>query len=211
MSERTRDRLLFQLKTKGAQTTADLARRVSMSTVAVRQHLSDLEVEGLVGSHRESRGRAGRPTAVWQLRELGHAAFPDNHADLTLEILAAARQAFGDQGIEQIIDARAALQRERYREVMARARTIRQRVAALARLRRQEGYMAEWKASGRGFVLAENHCPICAAARTCQGLCRQELELFQDVLGSECHVERTEHLFDGARRCAYRVTPKNAP
>ena len=56
------------------------------------------------------------------------------------------------------------------------------------------------------FVLVENHCPICAAARACQGFCRDELGLFRRILVG-AKVERTEHLLAGARRCAYRIEP----
>jgi predicted ArsR family transcriptional regulator len=56
-------------------------------------------------------------------------------------------------------------------------------------------------------LLVENHCPICAAARDCQGFCRSELAIFQDTLGPDCQVERTDHLLAGARRCAYRISP----
>jgi predicted ArsR family transcriptional regulator len=146
---------------------------------------------------------------LWQLAAHGHALFPDNHADLTLEILDAARAAFGRAGFDRLVAARAAAQLARYRAALAQATSVRQRVAALARLRRQEGYMAEWRASGAGFVLVENHCPICAAARACQGLCAQELELFRAVLGGGVEVERTEHLFDGARRCVYAIRPRD--
>ena len=56
------------------------------------------------------------------------------------------------------------------------------------------------------YLLLENHCPICAAAEACQGFCRSELLLFRALL-APATVERTEHILDGARRCAYRVTP----
>ena len=40
--------------------------------------------------------------------------------------------------------------------------------------------MAEVKPLGKGaFLLAENHCPICAAATACQGFCTTELDLFR--------------------------------
>jgi len=56
----------------------------------------------------------------------------------------------------------------------------------------------------------ENHCPICAAARICQGLCREELALFHRVLGKNVRVERLSHILAGAGRCAYRVTTATA-
>jgi predicted ArsR family transcriptional regulator len=67
--------------------------------------------------------------------------------------------------------------------------------------------MAEFEAQpDGGFLLIENHCPICAAAKTCQGFCRSELELFRAAFGAGTSVTRLEHLLSDGRRCVYRVT-----
>ena len=66
--------------------------------------------------------------------------------------------------------------------------------------------MAELEKTADGWLLLENHCPICAAATACQGFCSNELALFRKVLGSEAQVERVEYLLEGGRRCAYSVT-----
>jgi hypothetical protein len=58
------------------------------------------------------------------------------------------------------------------------------------------------------YLLVENHCPICAAATACQGFCRSELQIFQEVLGDDVQVARTEHVLSGARRCAYRIAAR---
>jgi predicted ArsR family transcriptional regulator len=90
---------------------------------------------------------------------------------------------------------------------MADAHTLPRRVQALAAMRTAEGYMAEVQAQADGsFLLIEKHCPICAAAVACTGLCGKELEVFREVLGQDSTVERTEHMVVGARRCAYRVS-----
>jgi predicted ArsR family transcriptional regulator len=70
----------------------------------------------------------------------------------------------------------------------------------MAEVRREEG--------GGGFLLVENHCPICAAANACQGFCSTELDLFRTVLGPSVEVERVEHIVSGDQRCAYRVRPR---
>ena len=81
-----------------------------------------------------------------------------------------------------------------------------EKVAALAAIRREEGYMAEWSRLANGTLrLVENHCPICAAAETCVGLCDGEMALFQRVLGPRVTIERTEYLLDGDRRCTYEI------
>ena len=60
--------------------------------------------------------------------------------------------------------------------------------------------------NGKAWLLVEDHCPICAAAAICQGLCRSELEIFARCLGRDVQVERVEHVLAGGRRCAYRVS-----
>jgi len=121
-------------------------------------------------------------------------------------MLQAMRKAFGEQGLQRLISERTKAQRERYLARIPEGPLAR-RVEALAALRAEEGYMAEWKREDAAFLLVENHCPICEAARVCQGLCAGELDLFRDVLGPEARVERTEHVLEGARRCVYRIEP----
>jgi predicted ArsR family transcriptional regulator len=85
---------------------------------------------------------------------------------------------------------------------------LEQRLEGLAAKRTDEGYMAEIQSLEDGsFLLIENHCPICAAATACTGLCRQELEVFQTVLGQDAVIARTEHIVAGERRCVYQVIP----
>jgi predicted ArsR family transcriptional regulator len=116
------------------------------------------------------------------------------------------REAFGDRGLDRLVALRTRAQIRAYREHVAPRAPLHRKVAALAAIRREEGYMAEWSREGKGFVLVENHCPICAAARFCQGLCAGELDLFRAVLGAR--VERTKHLLAGARRCVHRISPR---
>lgn len=198
----------MQLKTRGAASAAELAERLDVTPMAIRQHLAALEGEGLV-SHREERRPVGRPARVWSLTPSAAERFPDTHAELTLELITAVREVFGEGGLEQLIHARAEKQRASYQKSLPGAGSpLEERVAALAALRQNEGYMANWSAEPDGsFLLVENHCPICAAAELCQGFCRDELELFRTTLGNEVTVEREEHMLAGARRCAYRLIP----
>jgi predicted ArsR family transcriptional regulator len=93
-----------------------------------------------------------------------------------------------------------------YRRALEPCSGLEDRVRTVARLRTEEGYMAEFGAEPDGsFLLIENHCPICAAAKTCQGFCRSELELFRAAFGAGTSVTRQEHLLSDGRRCVYRV------
>ena len=73
-------------------------------------------------------------------------------------------------------------------------------------MRSAEGYMAQVEVDDDGTLrLVENHCPICAAASFCQGFCRAEKAVFQNVLGPNVRIERDEHIVGGGRRCTYLV------
>jgi len=202
-----RDKVLFQLKMRGPQTAAQLARRLRVTPIAVRQHLRRLAEDGLVQA-RDLRRGVGRPARVFTPTAAAASRFPDTHAALTVELLESMRVALGEGAVDRLVAERTRRQLESYRTRLGRG-PLERRVQALAALRCEEGYLAEVARERDGsFLLLENHCPICAAARACQGLCREELALFRRALGPDVQVERTEHLLAGARRCAYRITPK---
>ncbi len=206
---RARDRVLFRLKTKGERTVAQLATKLDITPMAVRQHLAALEEEGLVEFRDERRG-IGRPARIWRLTASADERFPDSHAELTVDLLESLRDAFGEDGVKRLLQVRTRRQLHDYRAKLPNGEaSVQRRVAALARIRSEEGYMAEWSRAGDGtFLLVENHCPICAAASVCQGLCREELRVFRRALGSDVTVERSDHILTGARRCAYRIAPR---
>jgi len=208
MQTREEDRLLYALKARGPQTAQQLAARLGVSAAAVRQRLERLHASGLL-AFDDDRGGVGRPKRIWQLSAAGHGRFPDNHAGLSLEMIESVRRVFGEPGLEQLIQDREAATRNLYAERLAGAASLRDKVERLAQVRSEEGYMAEVAEADDGaLLLVENHCPICVAARACQGFCRSELAIFQAVLAPDATVERTEHLLQGARRCAYRVVAR---
>lgn len=205
---RRQDRILFQLKMRGPQTAADVGARLKMTPAGARQHLLRLEVASLVESEDQREGR-GRPRKYWRLTQRGHDRFPDRHSDLTLDLLQSLRDLFGDRGIDRLIEHREQASIDAYRKFVDAQSSLRQKLNALAQIRSREGYMASVSEEVQGsFLLVENHCPICAAAAACQGLCRSELAVFRAVLGTEVTVERTDHVLAGARRCAYRISRK---
>ena len=200
-----RSAIIDHLKQEGPSDAALMADRLGISAMAVRQHLYGLRDEKLVDYEEEARP-LGRPAKLWRLTSAADRFFPDGHAELTLGLIGSMNEAFGDKGLEKMLALRAKDQIAGYRRVVGAKKTLKGRLAALARLRTDEGYMAAVESDGSGvFCFVENHCPICAAASVCQGLCALELEVFQAVMGPEVSVERTDHILAGARRCAYRV------
>jgi predicted ArsR family transcriptional regulator len=205
-------RLLDELKLREPATVSQLADVLELTEVAVRQHLAALEAEGLVAAAPGPTTARGRPPVAWTVTDAARALFPDHHAQLAVEIIDAIRVSIGDDGLRRVIDARAEAQVDAYqRRIPVGDATIRARVGALARLRTDEGYLAEAvRESPDSYLLIERHCPICEAATACTGICRAEWDVFRRVLGDDLSVERIEHLIAGDTRCAYRIRRRSA-
>ncbi|MFJ3056874.1 helix-turn-helix transcriptional regulator [Herbaspirillum sp. NPDC087042] len=202
----TPERILLRLKTRGPAATAELARELGMSAEAARQQLQKLAADGLIaGRQADTAARAGRPRQDWELSAAGHARFPDTHAQLTVQLIGSIRQLFGESGLDKLIHQRECEMRRDYQRQCAGISSLQKRLEKLAELRSAEGYMARVEKQGRDWLLIEDHCPICAAASTCQNFCRSELQLFGEVIGPQAEVTREEHLPAGGRRCVYRV------
>ncbi len=201
--------VLDRVKRMGPVTAEAAAESLGITAMAVRQHLERLEQDGLVAYETKGGGR-GRPSHYWRVTEAAQAAFPDASGALVADLIGQVRLAFGEEGLDRLIGLRTAEQEKAYGAKLAGKTSIRARLEALARVRSDEGYMAEVRREpgDRAYLLVENHCAICAAARLCTGLCRDELALFQRLMGEEVQVERVSHILAGAQRCAYRVTPR---
>lgn len=93
-------------------------------------------------------------------------------------------------------------------EPRVRGDTLESRVEALARLRDEDGYMAEARAvPGGGYEILEYNCPILAVAQEYSEACGVERGLFQRVLGAD--VETTHRTVAGDSVCRFLIRPRH--
>jgi predicted ArsR family transcriptional regulator len=200
----TRNAVLELLKREGPIAVDALAQKLGVTGMAVRLHLNALYAAELADFASDPRPR-GRPAQMWRATAKADALFADAHSGLAVELLSQMKKAFGEEGMDKILALRTADQEKAYRAETDKSAELQAKLEMLAKIRSAEGYMAELRRDGEGWLLVENHCPICSAARLCMGLCREELALFRRVLGEGVTVERVSHILAGAARCAYRV------
>ncbi|MGI1679187.1 MAG: transcriptional regulator [Cellvibrionaceae bacterium] len=202
----SQEALLLKLKQKGPQTVKNLSDLLGMTTMGVRQHLTVLAKKNLVAEAPEQKQTRGRPVKPWRLTKSGHERFPDGHSQISVELITAVKDTFGEEGLDQLIDKRTKKIFLQYKTELDGQTSLSNKLKKLSDLRSREGYMsAIEKISKNEWLLIENHCPICAAATACQGFCRSELETFQKLLKGLAVIERTDHVLMGARRCAYKI------
>lgn len=205
--EKSRKRILTLLKQNGPQEAKTLATNLKITDMAVRQHLYVMEENDEVCYRLEPRPK-GRPAKLWQLTEHAKVHFPNAHAEFSTELIASIKQVFGDQGMEKLLDVRLQKQISDYSAAISTSSSMRDKLNSLAEIRTHEGYMARIIPDDHpeNFLFVENNCPVCDAARECTGICARELDLFREVLGKDVNVKRSEHIIEGARRCAYQIS-----
>lgn len=201
----TRRAILVNLKKRGEARAEQLAGDLGITPSAVRQHLAGLVGSGFVG-HREVKSGPGRPKHVYCLTPAAEGLFPKAYSDLTNEVLAIVEDE-DPQLLEVVFERR----RDR-RVAQARLRldgkaTFAARVAEIAAILDEDGYLADWEQLDDGtFRITEHNCAVLGVARRFGQACVTEVEFLRTIL-PEASVERTSHMMAGAHRCAYLITP----
>ena len=193
------------LKMRGPLTALEIAHELKITKEGIRLQLLKFSEDGLIATEHESRG-VGRPQKTFSLTPMANAKFPDTHAELTLKLINII-SAMGGNALQEVIGVYEQTGKQKYHEEMDCIDQLEQKIQKLVEIRTREGYMAEYSRNTEGYLLVENHCPICSAATICQGFCSSEINTFRSVLGTEVTVNRIQHIIAGDRRCAYQITP----
>jgi len=207
VSERQRE-VLYALKRRGDATIDELAESLGMTPSGARQHLLVLLAGGLVAVRPEPRstGARGRPGHRYAPTAAAEDLFPKAYGELTNELLgylAADDPNLIDKVFAKRRDERIANATRR----LAAKTTLAKRVAELTRILDADGYLASWeKLPGGRFRIVEHNCAILAVAQRYGSACTSELAFIRAAL-PDVSIERVSHMVQGARQCAYEITP----
>jgi DeoR family transcriptional regulator, suf operon transcriptional repressor len=201
-----RGTVLIELKRGDRLTAKELAARLGASLNAVRHHLKELEADGLVEYERQHRG-VGAPTFAYRLSTAGEALFPRRYEATLTELLDYVVRRDGRASAVAVLEARYDALARRLGQELAGA-TPSERMAAVAQLLSDEGYMAEGTASSGTGTLIEHNCAVQAVAERFPEICAAEARFLAAALGAE--VDRYGHILSGCSACEYRVRFGNA-
>ena len=143
----TRRAIVKLLKTEGAMDSTRLAKRLRLTPMAVRQHLYALQREKLVTAD-ERPVPIGRPAKHWRLTRESDRLFPDAYAELNVALIDAVGSTFGPTGPaarDRVARGEAA---RGVRPAHRAVAPLKERLQQLARVRTEEGYMAEVRPDG---------------------------------------------------------------
>jgi DeoR family suf operon transcriptional repressor len=197
--------LMMALKHAGEATADELAATLRITVSAVRQQLDGLYTDRLVTWRSEARGR-GRPSHLYQLTRAAEALFPKAYGGLTTELLGYVADADAAL-VDDIFDRR---RQRRLEAAQVRLAAVggdfRARVAELARILDDDGYLASWEALPDGsYRIVEHNCAVLDVAERYGQACSSEIAFLRQAL-PDARIERVSHMIAGAHSCAYQIT-----
>ncbi len=197
-----RGQIIVAIKKSQPITAKELSAMFGVSANAIRRHLKELELDGLVAYGREQRG-LGAPTFCYRLTDRAAALFPNRYQDALTELLSHVEERAGRGEISAIFAERFRSQAEALKTELADL-PVEMRLQRLVRLLSDDGYMAEWKTENGAITLAEHNCAIRAVAQRYPEICAAEARFLTDVLAAG--VERRDHITAGSNACTYEIT-----
>jgi predicted ArsR family transcriptional regulator len=205
-------KLLYYLKVMQQAGLEELANVMKISRMAVHKHLAILQKRGLVESI-ETRGHVGRPRMVYQLTSQSKTVFPKSYSAIATHALDFIERNMGKEGVEKVLHER---QSELFDQYYKRLKELDfdKRVKELARIRDEEGYMAESKKTSKSdstgggggggkHILLEYNCPIIHIAEKHWEACSTETELFEKLLDAK--IETTHRAAKGDLICKFLI------
>ncbi len=202
LMQRTRRQILDILKKRGRATLEELSKEVGLSPVTVRVHLSVLQRDDLVNVE-EVRGKVGRPYFVYSLADEAEEEFPKRYHLLANRLLSGMEDKLSPETLQGVLDHVAAVWvQERAPRLVGKG--LADRIAEVARIRTEEGAMAECEEVEGGYLLKQYNCPNLLVSRAYTHVCALEERYIAGMLGVPS--THAESIGSGGRVCSYFVS-----
>jgi len=193
--------ILNSLKRTRGMSVNELVGRLKMSYMGIKQHCITLQRDGYLDTWRRPQ-RMGRPEMVYRLTRRTHDLFQADSNGFTLELLKSAQEIYGpnapDKLLYNIFEKKTGALKAK-----VKGETVAERAKWLARIRDDEGHMAQFLNDGKegGPQILECHSPILNLLERYPIAGRLERDMFQTILGTR--VQREETRASGLYECAF--------
>ena len=195
--------ILNTLKRTRGLSVNELADKLDMSYMGIKQHCVELHHDGYLDTWRRPKP-VGRPEMLYRLTKRAHELFPVTSNELTLQILEAAGKLYGPAAAEKLLFM---VFQEKTKGYQARVKGAgpSEKARAFARIREAEGHMSQLDTDDPKAPLAivEHHSPILDLVTAFPIVARLEADMFQAVLG--VRVRRDETTVSGLYCCTFYI------
>ena len=203
----TREKIILLLKKRGPLAIDELSRKLSITSMGIRQHLLSLERRGLIEYITKRQG-IGRPAFLYKLTKKADNLFPKEYDKFIVNLFRDIEKNDGHEKIEEILKWRKNRIIKETKEALADKKSMYDKLHGLKDILESDGYLAELSESGAYFTLKLFNCPIFKLASEFNEVCRSDLQMMKELIGKE--LSREECIINGNPSCTYKV-PKNTP
>ncbi len=190
----TRMEILELLRRRGRSSAETIAGDLGVTANAIRQHLTNLEREGLVVSQPE-RARRGRPSLRFGLTERADAVFPKRYGQLATMVLQEVQEMGGPGALDEVfarVAARHAEAIERDIEGLEFDEKMRRLVSWIGRA----GTLVEQSESAEGVRVTIHNCPFRNTALKFPQVCTITPQLISRLTGAAVSQSDSIHRHD---------------
>ena len=202
LPKETRGEIVALLKKRAGITAGEIAKKLDLHSMTVRQHLSILEREGYIQHGREKIGR-GRPVYLYKLiQEAEESLFPRSYARFAISLLDTLAAMDGEEKVSQLLEHQMEAKiSNHFKNVQNKS--LAEKIQMLVVFLNEEGYMVEVEETPSAYIIKEHNCALGTVAKKYRQLCQHELSLFKRLL--DVPVERQCHRALGDSLCSYKV------
>jgi predicted ArsR family transcriptional regulator len=193
--------ILNSLKRSKGLSVNELVRKMKMSYMGIKQHCLTLQRDGYLDTWRRPQ-RMGRPEMVYRLTQRTHDLFQTDSNQFTLELLKSVNEIYGPNTPEKLLY-NVFERKTTTLKAKVKGATIAERAKWLAKVRDNEGHMAQFTTEEKdgGPQILECHSPIMNLIDQYPIVRRLEQDLFEAVLGTSVRREETRN--SGNYECAF--------
>jgi DeoR family suf operon transcriptional repressor len=190
----TRMEVLELLRRKQAATAEGISAQLGITPNAVRQHLTNLERDGLVKSE-PIRSKRGRPFLKFTLTERADSAFPKRYGQLATMVLTELQEMGGPELLDKVFERVAHRNAEAVAPAM-RGLDFDQRLERLVEWIARAGTLAEREETPDGVRVSIHNCPFRNTALKFPQVCTITPQLIVELLGEPVSQEKSIHRRD---------------
>ena len=203
----TRMEVLELLRRKQAASAETISSELGITPNAVRQHLTNLERDGLVRSE-PVRAKRGRPSLSFSLTERADAVFPKRYGQLATMVLTEIQDMAGPRALDELFR-RVALRHANAIEPELAGLGFDDRVKRVVSWIGRAGTLAESEEVPEGVRVSVHNCPFRNTAIKFPQVCTLTPQQLNQLLDSPVSQENSIHRRDS--HCSFVVQRPPAP
>ena len=198
-------KIILLLKEFPGLTLDELAEKMSISKMAVLNHISALEQQGAV-ARKIVKKKVGRPSFIFYALPVSNNKLGNSSDSMLNDFMDFIKTTGNEKLLEEFLKDRYSKVRSEYTGAM-RGKNLDEKVNELAILRRNADYYPEVKRAQGNLELIEYNCPILSISKNFGVACSLETKMFSQVL--DANVKSTHRQVNGYSACRFLISSKS--